>query len=187
MTPSCKWLIACNMICVKISIWIGIFQRATQIRPRIQQATSEFQNEAKSSTFLVKMSFTCMRMKNHFHIKGRALNLVLIQRPGWTRKWPIDWLNREQRQLITSQGNFTCRTKAVLSFLNYFKTLSIGPDLVIEPATFRFAVKRSTDGATGCSPETLYCFMIKKKGFHLWLSLLPSRFLSRQATLSETS
>ena len=31
----------------------------------------------------------CMRMKNHFHIKGWALNLVLIQRPGGTRKWPI--------------------------------------------------------------------------------------------------
>ena len=30
-----------------------------------------------------------MRMKNHFHIKGQALNLVLIQRPEGTRKWPI--------------------------------------------------------------------------------------------------
>ena len=29
-----------------------------------------FQNEAKCTTFLVKMSFICMRMKNHFHIKG---------------------------------------------------------------------------------------------------------------------
>ena len=28
-------------------------------------------------------------MKNHFHIKGWALNLILIQRPGGTRKWPI--------------------------------------------------------------------------------------------------
>ena len=35
------------------------------------------------------MSFICMRMKNHFHIKVWALNLVLIQRPGWTRKRPI--------------------------------------------------------------------------------------------------
>ena len=35
------------------------------------------------------MSFICMRMKNHFHIKGWALNLVLMQRPGGTRKWPI--------------------------------------------------------------------------------------------------
>ena len=29
-----------------------------------------FQNEAKCTTFLVKMSFICMRMKNRFHIKG---------------------------------------------------------------------------------------------------------------------
>ena len=57
-------------------------------------ASSEFKNhhfqiEAKCTTFLVKMSFICMRMKNHFHIKGWALNLVLKQRPGGTRKWPI--------------------------------------------------------------------------------------------------
>ena len=31
-----------------------------------------------------------MRMKNHFHIKGSALNLVLIQRPGGTQKWPTE-------------------------------------------------------------------------------------------------
>ena len=48
-----------------------------------------FQNEAKCTTFVVKMSFICMRMKNHFHIKGWVLNLVLIQRPGGTRKWHI--------------------------------------------------------------------------------------------------
>ena len=29
-----------------------------------------FQNEAKCTTFLVKMSFIYMRMKKHFHIKG---------------------------------------------------------------------------------------------------------------------
>ena len=57
-------------------------------------ATSEFknphfQNEAKCTIFLVKMSFIYMRMKNHFHIKGWALDLVLKQRPGGTRKWPI--------------------------------------------------------------------------------------------------
>ena len=28
-----------------------------------------FQNEAKCSAFLVKMSFICMSMKNYFHIK----------------------------------------------------------------------------------------------------------------------
>ena len=36
------------------------------------------------------MSFICMRMKNDFHIKGWAPNLVLKQRPGGTRKWPIN-------------------------------------------------------------------------------------------------
>ena len=35
------------------------------------------------------MSFICMRMKNNFHIKGCAPTLVLKQRPGGTRKWPI--------------------------------------------------------------------------------------------------
>ena len=29
-----------------------------------------FQNEAKYTTFLAKISFICMRMKNHFRIKG---------------------------------------------------------------------------------------------------------------------
>ena len=60
---------------------------------------------------------------------------------------------------ITSKGHylyvsFICRAKAVPSILNYFKTLSISPDPEIEPATFRSAVKPSTDGATGCSAET---------------------------------
>ena len=35
------------------------------------------------------MGFICMTMKNHFHIKGEVFNLVLIQRPGGTKKWPI--------------------------------------------------------------------------------------------------
>ena len=45
-----------------------------------------FQNEAKCTTFLGKISFICMRMKYHFHIKGWALNLILIQRPRGIRK-----------------------------------------------------------------------------------------------------
>ena len=42
-------------------------------------------DDAKCTAFLVKMSFICMKMKNHFHIKGWELNLVLIQRPVGTR------------------------------------------------------------------------------------------------------
>ena len=60
-------------------------------RPGPSSKNSHFENEAKCTTFLVKMSFICVRMKNHFHIKGWTLNLVLIQRPGGTRKWPIDY------------------------------------------------------------------------------------------------
>ena len=40
--------------------------------------------------FLWKWVEICMRMKNRFHVKGWSLNLVLIQRPGGTRKRPIE-------------------------------------------------------------------------------------------------
>ena len=43
-----------------------------------------FQNKAKCKTFLVKISFICMTVKNHFQVKGLAHNLVLIQRPRGT-------------------------------------------------------------------------------------------------------
>ena len=49
-----------------------------------------FQNEAKGTIFLVKMSFICMWMKNHFHIKGYALNLICFDTEAWwTRKSSI--------------------------------------------------------------------------------------------------
>ena len=59
-------------------------------RPFPSSPTPLFQNEVRCTTFLVKMSFICTRMKNDFHITGWAPNLVLKQRPGWTRKWPIE-------------------------------------------------------------------------------------------------
>ena len=58
-------------------------------RPLPSSKNPHFQNEARCTTFLVKMSFICMRMKNDFHIKGWAPALVLKQRPGGTQKWPI--------------------------------------------------------------------------------------------------
>ena len=39
-------------------------------RPLPSSKNPHFQNEARCTTFLVKMSFICMKMKNHFHIKG---------------------------------------------------------------------------------------------------------------------
>ena len=61
----------------------------TNDRPLPSSKDPHFQNEAKCTTFLVKMSFICMRMKNLLHIKGLALNLVLIQRPGELAYWSI--------------------------------------------------------------------------------------------------
>ena len=39
-------------------------------RPLPSSENPHFRNEAKCTTFLVKMSFICTRMKSHFHIKG---------------------------------------------------------------------------------------------------------------------
>ena len=54
---------------------------------------------------------------------------------------------RRKRSSEPREGLAACSAKAVPSFLSYFKTLSVGPAPVIEPSTFRSAVKRSTDSA----------------------------------------
>ena len=64
---------------------------------------SLFQNEAKCKTFLVKMSFICMRMKNHFHINDLALNLTLLQRLSNSRM--TYWLTND---FVNWQANFFC-------------------------------------------------------------------------------
>ena len=55
-----------------------------------------YQNDVRCSTFDMEMIFHChVNNKTHFHEKGWAPNLVLIQRPWGTRKWPINtrqWL-----------------------------------------------------------------------------------------------
>ena len=66
-----------------------IFMITHNNRPLLSSKNPHFHNEAWCTTFLVKMSFICMRMKNDFHIRGWAPTLVLKQRPGGTRKWPI--------------------------------------------------------------------------------------------------
>ena len=58
-------------------------------RPFPCSKKSHFQNEAKCETFVVKMSFICIIIENHFHINGFALSLVLKVRFFGTRKWPI--------------------------------------------------------------------------------------------------
>ena len=55
---------------------------AVSNRPLPSSKNPHFQNEARCTTFLVKMSFICTRMKNDFLVKGWAPTLVLKQRPG---------------------------------------------------------------------------------------------------------
>ena len=51
--------------------------RSRLYRPFPSSKKSHFQNEAKCETFVVKMSFICIIIKNHFHINGFALSLAL--------------------------------------------------------------------------------------------------------------
>ena len=56
------------------------------------------------------MSFICVRMKNYFQVKGWALNLVLIQRPGGTLKWLIDLLGPSEEnscRLVSRSNDFS--------------------------------------------------------------------------------
>ena len=43
------------------------------------------------------------------------------------------------------EGLASCNAKGILSFLSYFKTLSMGPASGIEPTTSRTTFKHSTD------------------------------------------
>ena len=52
-------------------------------RPFPSSKKSHLQNEAKCETFVVKMSFICIVIENHFHINGFALSLVLKVRFFW--------------------------------------------------------------------------------------------------------
>ena len=89
--------------------WVNINEVAEGRQNRLLPSSKNphFQNEARCTTFLVKMSFICMRMKNDFHIKGWALNLVLKQRPGGTRKWPINPLSPNMHKQILQTDLYT--------------------------------------------------------------------------------
>ena len=61
-----------------------------QNRPFPSSKNSHLQNEAKCKTFVVKMSFICMRItSSNFHVNGFTISLALKQRLGATQKWPI--------------------------------------------------------------------------------------------------
>ena len=60
-----------------------------------------------------------------------------------------------------SEGLPVCRAKTGLSFVSYFKTLSIGPAPGIEPATFLSAVERSINWA---NPAAKFWFVDTMQG-----------------------
>ena len=56
----------------------------------LSELNCNFQNEAKCKTFVGKMSFLWMKIKNHFQINGFALSLALKQRLEATRRWTVE-------------------------------------------------------------------------------------------------
>ena len=120
------------------STWTRFFKNekrevSTRNKPLPSFKNPHFQNEAKCTTFLVKMSLICIRMKNHFHIKGWALNLVLIQRPGGTRKWPRHFRN-EKRTGAEMRSAIVSRIVTKDVPLSYWPILSLS--LVTVPEVF---------------------------------------------------
>ena len=67
---------------------------------------------------------------------------------NWGHYFCVSYWRRDCHFMWSSEpreGPAICRAKAVPSFLSYFKTLSIGLALGIEPPTSQSAVKRSAD------------------------------------------
>ena len=81
------WWVIAICVCSMAALWV-CFLFTSCFEHQVDKVVL-VTHGAWCKTFLVKMSFICMRMKNDFHIKGRAPTLVLKQRPGGTRKWPI--------------------------------------------------------------------------------------------------
>ena len=76
-----RWTKPCTSIISSIWHLFSHFSRAIN-RPLPSSKNPPFQNEARCTTFLVKMSFICMRMKNGFHIKGWAPTSFWNRGPG---------------------------------------------------------------------------------------------------------
>ena len=68
-----------------LSLRWGRFQ-VSILRPFPSSKNSHFQNEAKCKTFLSKVSFICVRIKNRFRNNNVILSLTSKQRLGVTWK-----------------------------------------------------------------------------------------------------
>ena len=82
-----------------------------------------------------------MRMKTHFHIKGGAPNVALIQRPGGTRKWPI-LRNPLKSAFLTIFG---CKTPYLGSDVMVFYLQLVVRNWVIQCAAVRCSLSVQED------------------------------------------
>ena len=127
------------------------------------------------------MSFICMRMINHFHIKGLELNPVLIQRPGETRKLPILFLSTTRKggaghfYLFFLFSNTTLTHRHPSSF---YQRLPNAPHSIIpEPQFKNFCFVSATTTTTTTTTTTIrvsiFCKCFEWDGFtffNLWLA-----------------
>ena len=113
-------------------------------------------------------------------------HLTTVTYSSWIIPWlKVQSLRGKSRGLLSHYYFYSW----LLSFLSYFKTLSIGPAPGIEPATSRFAFTRSTDWANTAAVKASlkkqpalrrqYCFPHKMtsekraQNFHTGYLLLP--------------
>ena len=85
---SVKWVKVIHWFCsahllLHITIWPLLKRACLGVLAFPSYKNSHFKKEAKCETFLVKMSFICIRIKSHFHINDFSHNF------GATRIWPI--------------------------------------------------------------------------------------------------
>ena len=80
------WFCSAHLL-LHITIWPLLKKREDLAFPSYKN--SHIKKEAKCETFLVKMSFICIRIKSHFHINDFSPSLALKHNFGATRIWPI--------------------------------------------------------------------------------------------------
>ena len=110
-----KWLKGC------------VWQRATKEIGHFGVQNSHFENEAKCETFVVKMSFICMRVKIIFlSLAHLHLNLALKQRLEATRNRPI--CKRQSLSSSSSPHHLHCYYQSSSSSSSSFL---FAPDLAL--------------------------------------------------------
>ena len=136
----------------------------------------------------------CMRLKDDFHIKGWALNLVLKQRPGGTRKWPIVITSRIESPIF--RYNFVpCRSNESKAY-----PLTLGDDIfdiycvMAEAPTEKnkcgvggWTLVMKIDGKNVYVLPTLpiLLMVIELSGVQIWSEIIPIRGVASFSTSSK--